>query len=55
MIYGLSSGGMPAIMYANYIKEELYKINPFTKVKIVIDGGLFVDSTEYLTNSYTFR
>ena len=46
---------MPAIIYVNYIKERLHKINPYTKVKLIIDGGLFMDAQEYQTNKYTFR
>lgn len=49
IIAGTSSGGISAACWANILKEKLHKINPYTKVKLIVDGGLFVDSGNYKT------
>ncbi|KRX06233.1 hypothetical protein PPERSA_06115 [Pseudocohnilembus persalinus] len=55
VIYGTSSGGTAVTLWANYIWDEVKKINPYVDIRVIADAGMFMDYKAIDTNRYVYR
>ena len=42
-------------LWANYIYDELRKVNPYIEIKVVSDAGMFMDYKAIDTDKYLYR
>lgn len=42
-------------LWANYIWDEVKKINPYVDIRVIADAGMFMDYKAIDTNRYVYR